>query len=85
MAAEAEAEAILKVQQATADAIKLINEANPSDAVIKIKALEAFQAAADGRATKIIIPSELQSLAGLCASAKTVFDGVDADSTKSKA
>ena len=74
MAAEAEADAILKVQQATADAIKLINEAAPGDAVIKIKALEAFTKAADGKATKIIIPSELQGLAGLAASAKTVFD-----------
>ena len=74
MAAEAEAEAILKVQQATADAIKLINEAAPSEGVIKIKALEAFQKAADGKATKIIIPSELQGLAGLAASAKSVFE-----------
>jgi len=74
MAAEAEAEAILKVQQATADAIKLINEAAPGEGVIKIKALEAFQKAADGKATKIIIPSELQGLAGLAASAKSVFD-----------
>ena len=73
MAAEAEAEAILKVQQATADAIRLINEANPGDAVIKIKALEAFQAAADGKATKIIIPSEIQGLAGLAASAKELL------------
>ena len=73
MAAEAEAEAILKVQQATADAIKLVNEANPGEGVIKIKALEAFAAAADGKATKIIIPSELQGLAGLAAGAKAVF------------
>ena len=63
--AEGKAEAILKVQQATAEGIKLINEAVPSDAVIKIKALEAFAAAANGRATKIIIPSEIQGLAGL--------------------
>jgi regulator of protease activity HflC (stomatin/prohibitin superfamily) len=77
MAAEAEAEAILKVQQATADAIKLINEADPGDGVLKIKALEAFQHAADGKATKIIIPSEIQGLAGLCASAKAVFDTVE--------
>jgi len=77
MAAEAEAEAILKVQQATADAIKLINEAAPGEGVIKIKALEAFQKAADGKATKIIIPSELQGLAGLAASAKSVFDTED--------
>ena len=75
--AEAEAEAILKVQQATADAIRLINDAQPGEGVIKIKALEAFQAAADGRATKIIIPSEIQGLAGLCASAKAVFDTVE--------
>ncbi len=77
MAAEAEAEAILKVQQATADAIKLINEAAPGEGVIKIKALEAFTKAADGKATKIIIPSELQGLAGLAASAKSVFESED--------
>ena len=75
--AEAQAEAILRVQQATADAIKLINIAAPSEGVIKIKALEAFQKAADGRATKIIIPSELQGIAGLAAAAKTVFDTED--------
>ncbi len=75
--AEAEAEAILKVQQATADAIRLINEAAPGEGVLRIKALEAFQKAADGRATKIIVPSELQGLAGLCASAKSVFDTPD--------
>ena len=63
--AEGEADAILKVQQATADAIKLLNEADANDAVIKLKALEAFQKAADGQATKIIIPSEIQGLAGL--------------------
>ena len=77
MEAEAEAEAITKVQQATADAIKLINAAAPSEGVIKIKALEAFTAAADGKATKIIIPRELQSLAGLAAAGKTVFDTED--------
>ena len=74
MAAEAEAEAIMKVQQATADAIKLINEANPGEGVIKIRALEAFAAAADGKATKLIIPSEIQSLAGLAAAGKEIFD-----------
>ncbi|MDD6620445.1 MAG: SPFH/Band 7/PHB domain protein [Eubacteriales bacterium] len=63
--AEGEALAISKVQQATADAIKMLNEANASDAVVKLKALEAFSKAADGQATKIIIPSEIQSLAGL--------------------
>ena len=82
LAAEAESEAILKVQQATADAIKLINEAAPSDGVLKIKALEAFQKAADGRATKIIIPSELQGLAGMCAAAKSVFDTVEPNQPK---
>ena len=66
--AEGEAEAILKVQEATAAGIKLINEAAPSDKVIAIKSLEAFEKAADGKATKIIIPSEIQSLAGLATS-----------------
>ncbi|MBR0351976.1 MAG: SPFH/Band 7/PHB domain protein [Oscillospiraceae bacterium] len=65
--AEGEAEAILKVQRATAEGIKLINEAKPEDAVVKLKALDAFSAAANGRATKIIIPSEIQSLAGVAA------------------
>ena len=63
--AEGEAEAILKVQTATAEGIRRINEACPTDAVIKLRALETFAAAANGRATKIIIPSELQGLAGL--------------------
>ena len=63
--AEGEAEAIIKVQQATADAIKLLNEADANDAVVKLKALEAFAKVADGQATKIIIPSEIQGLAGL--------------------
>lgn len=71
--AEGQAEAILKVQQATAEGIKLINEAGASEQVIKIKALEAFQAAADGKATKIIIPSEIQGLAGLATSFKEVM------------
>ena len=65
LAAEGKAEAILKVQQAMADSIKLLNEANPNEQVVKIRALEAFTAAADGKATKIIIPSEIQGLAGL--------------------
>ena len=77
LAAEAEAEAIMKVQQATADAIKLINDADPGQGVLTIKALEAFQAAANGKATKIIIPSELQGIAGLAASAKTVLSTDD--------
>lgn len=74
MEAEAQAEAILRVQQATADALKLLNEAAPSDQVIRLKALEAFQAAADGKATKIIIPSEIQSLAGLAAGIKPLLE-----------
>ena len=65
MEAEAEAAAILRVNEAMADALKLLNESNPNDAVIKLKALEAFQAAANGKSTKIIIPSEIQGLAGL--------------------
>ena len=63
--AEGKAEAILAVQKATADSIRLLNEASPSDPVIRLRALEAFAAAADGKATKIIIPSEIQGLAGL--------------------
>jgi len=72
--AEGEAEALLAIQTALANSIKLLNEAAPGDNVIKLKALEAFAAAADGKATKIIIPSELQGLAGLAAGAKEVFD-----------
>ena len=71
--AEGQAEAILKVQQATAEGIKLLNEAGASEEVIKLRALEAFQAAADGKATKIIIPSEIQGLAGLATSFKEVI------------
>lgn len=63
--AEGEAEAITKVQEANAQAIKMLNEANANDAVLKLKAMEAFAKAADGQATKIIIPSEIQSVAGL--------------------
>ena len=68
--AEGQAEAIVKLQKATADGIRLINEANASEAVIKLRALEAFKAAANGKATKIIIPSEIQSLAGLATAFK---------------
>ena len=63
--AEGEAQAILAVQKATADSLKLLNEANPNEQVIKLRALETMAAAADGKATKIIIPSEIQGLAGL--------------------
>lgn len=65
MEAEAEAAAILRVNEAMANSLKLLNESNPTDPVIRIKALEAFQAAANGKATKIISPSEIQGLAGL--------------------
>ena len=71
--AEGEAEAILKVQQANADGIRFIREEGADQAVLTIKSLEAFEKAADGKATKIIIPSELQSLAGLVKSAKEVI------------
>ncbi len=66
--AEGEAEAILKIQEATAQGIKMINDVEPSQAVLSLKGIEAFEKAADGKATKIIIPSEIQSLAGLATS-----------------
>lgn len=73
--AEGQAQAIIKVQQATAEGIRLLNEAGASEEVIKLRALEAFQAAADGKATKIIIPSEIQGLAGLATALKdTISD-----------
>ena len=68
--AQGEAEAILVVQKALADSVKILNEACPNDQVIKLKALEALQKVADGKATKIIIPSEIQGLAGLATSIK---------------
>ena len=70
--AEGQAEAILKVQRATADGLRAIREAGADEAVIKLKSLEAFEKAADGKATKIIIPSEIQNLAGLVTSNKEV-------------
>ena len=66
--AEGEAEAILKIQEATAQGIRMINEANPSEAVITLRSLESFERAADGKATKIIIPSNIQGIAGLASS-----------------
>ena len=71
--AQGEAEAIEMVQKALADSIKLLNSANPNDKVLALKSLEAFAKAADGKATKIIIPSEIQSFAGLATSAKELF------------
>ena len=70
--AEGQAEAILKIQQATADGIRFIKEAGADNAVIQLKSLEAFAKAADGKATKIIIPSEIQGLAGLVKSVAEV-------------
>ena len=70
--AEGQAEAILKIQQANADGLRMLKESAPDDAVLKIKSLEAFAKAADGKATKIIVPSEIQNLAGLVTSVKEV-------------
>ncbi len=72
--AEGEAQPILRVQQALADSIKMLNDACPNDQVIKLKALEAFEKAADGQATKIIVPSEIQGLAGLAGSVKGILE-----------
>ena len=72
--AEGEAEAILKVQQATADGIRFIRESGADEAVLRLKSLEAFEKAADGQATKIIIPSEIQGAAGLAASLKGILE-----------
>ena len=79
MAAEAEAQSILKVQQALADSMRMLNENAPNDQVIKLKALEALEKVADGKATKIIIPSEIQGLAGLAASTKALVEGDKAE------
>lgn len=72
--AQGEAEAVMMVQTALADSIQLLNKANPSEAVLSLKGMEAFAKAADGKATKIIIPSEIQSLAGMAASFKTLVE-----------
>ncbi len=71
--AEGEAEAIRSVQRATADGIKMLNEAMPTEQVLTLKSLEAFQKAADGKATKIILPSEIQGIAGLATTIKEVI------------
>ncbi len=76
MEAEAEAEAIIKVQEAQAEALRLLTAANPSTQVIQLKSLEAFAAAADGKAAKVIIPSEIQGIAGL---AEGVIEAVRAE------
>ena len=81
--AEGQAEATIKIQQANAEGIKLVNAAGASDAVIKLRSLEAFAAAANGRATKIIIPSEIQGLAGLASSLKEIVTEPEAPVKKS--
>ncbi|MCD8356649.1 MAG: SPFH/Band 7/PHB domain protein [Clostridia bacterium] len=78
--AQGQAEALMTVQKALADSLTLLNEAAPNDQVIRLKALEAFQKAADGKATKIIIPSEIQSMAGIVTSMKEIWQ---ADTPKS--
>ena len=75
--AEGEAQAILAVQKAMADSLRLLNEAAPNDQVIKLKALEAMEKVADGKATKIIIPSEIQGLAGLAEGVAETVKKVD--------
>ena len=75
--AEGEAEAILKVQQANADGIRFLKDAGADESVLTIKSLEAFEKAADGKATKIIIPSEIQGLAGLAKSVQEVMGDKD--------
>ncbi len=66
--AEGQAEAILKIQKANADGLIFLKEADPNSGVLTLKSLEAFAKAADGKATKIIVPSEIQSVAGLAKS-----------------
>lgn len=75
--AEGEAEAILRVQKATADGIDLLNQSNPSNKVLILKSYEALTNVADGKSTKIIIPSELQNVASLATTAKELWDGGD--------
>ena len=77
--AEGQAEAILKIQQANADGIRMIKEAGADQAVLTLKSLEAFTKAADGRATKIIIPSEIQSVAGLVKSVTEIAKDTDVE------
>lgn len=80
--AAGEAEAILAVQKANADAIRMLNEALPSEQVIALKSLEAFAKAADGKATKIIVPSDLQNMAGYVTSLKEIWDTKSDDIAK---
>lgn len=82
--AAGEAEAILTVQKANADAIKMLNQASPSDPVIALRSLEAFAKAADGKATKIIVPSDIQNMAGYVTSLKALWDDNTSEGAKSK-
>lgn len=75
--AEGEAEALLTVQRALADSLEMLNKAQPTDQIIRLKALEAFTKASDGKATKIIIPSEIQGLAGLASGLTEVMKSAD--------
>ena len=75
--AQGEAEAILTVQKANADALRMLNEAAPNDRVIQLRSLEAFAKAADGKATKIIIPSDIQGLAGTVTAVKELWTDTD--------
>lgn len=77
--AEGEAEALLTVQKALADSIEMLNQSSPTDQIIRLKSLEAFAKAADGKATKIIIPSEIQGLAGLASSLKEIVTDPQSD------
>ena len=82
--AEGEAEAILKIQKAIADGIKLINEASPSEQVIALKSLEALKELADGKANKLIIPSDIQGLATIASTLKHVISENGSDSPAKK-
>ena len=77
--AQGEAQAIMEVQKALADSLKLLNEAAPSDRVLALKGLEALEKVADGKATKLIIPSDMQNLAGLVTSVKEMLTDVPAE------
>ena len=79
--AQGEAEAILSIQKAYADSLLMLNSAQPTDKVIALKSLEAFEKVADGKATKIIIPSEIQSLAGLAVSVKELKNNNDTNNS----
>lgn len=80
--AEGQAEAVLKVQNATAEGIRMIREAGADEAVLTLKSLEAFAKAADGKATKIIIPSDIQGIAGLASSLKEIVTDPKAETDK---